>query len=224
MSNADILATLPPGTTRVLVVGADGRRQYKPVAELTDDDVIQTRPSDGAATVWQAEGGRPSKTSPTPAADLGAAYQTQMGDHVRKDGIVTMLRRDSDDPRLLSQVAQEIGADIARLDFLRTQLEPTRRSEAADLTVKRIRALAHLHEKLSSRLDRLNGGAQLDPKSPAVKEVVRAMLECTRESMTKAGMKQEAVDSVFSILGRALSDPSWETHLRARMQKAAQGV
>lgn len=224
MSNADILATLPPGTTRVLVVDKEGRRQYKPVTEVTDEDTIQTRPSDGAATVWQGEGGRPSKTSPTPATDQGAAYQTQMGDHVRKDGIVALLRRDPDNPQILAQVAQEIGSDIARLDFLRSQVDPTRRAEAADLTVKRIRALAHLHEKLSHRFDQMSGGAQLDPKSPAVKEVVRALLECTRESMTKAGMRQEAVDSVFSIIGRTLSDPSWETHLRARMQKAAQGV
>ncbi len=224
MSNADILTTLPPGTTRVLVIGKDGRRQYKPIAEVTEDDDIQTRPSDGAATVWLGDGGRPSKTAATSATDQGAAYQIQMGDHVRKDGIVAMIRRDPDDPRILAQVAQEIGSDIARLDFLRSKVDPTRRSEAADLTVKRIRALANLHEKLAHRFDQVSGGAQLDPKSPAVKEVVRATLECVRESMTKAGMRQEAVDSMFSILGRAMSDPSWETQLRARMQKAAQGA
>lgn len=223
MSVADILASLPPGTNRVYVQEKDGKRRYKPVGELTDDDQVMRRPSDDAPIVWMTDGGRPPDQVQAPATDTGAAYAQQAADHLRKDGIVSMLRRDSNDPRILAQLAQEMGQDIARLDFVRSQLKPERTEQIIDVTVRRIRALHTLHESMARRFEHLQGAAALDPRDPAVKEVVRATLECVRDSMSRAGMKNEESASIFAVIGRALADPNWENQLRTRMQKAARG-
>ena len=223
MSVADILAGLPAGTNRVYVQEKDGKRRYKPVGELTDDDQVLRRPSDDAPIVWMTDGGRPAEQVQVPATDAGAAFAQQSADHIRKDGVVSMLRRDSNDPRILAQLAQEMGQDIARLDFIRSQLRPERTDQLIDVTVRRIRALNVLHESMARRFEHVQGAAALDPRDPAVKEVVRATLECVRDSMTKAGMKNEESASIFAVIGRALADPNWENQLRSRMQKAARG-
>lgn len=218
----EILANLPPGTTRVYVKDITGTLRYKPVAEVVEEDEIQLRPSDGAPMVWQSSGGRPPKAATILASGSGLTYQVKLNNHIRQDNLANLIKKDPEDSKVLSQIVVEIGADIARLDFLRAELQPNRTNDAVELTTRRIKALSSLHQALEKQHSQ-KGVAALDPSAPGVREAVRFAIESVRQSMVKVGLRPEVMESVFTLVSKQLAEKIWEDQLRARMQKATLG-
>ena len=222
MTNQEILKTLPSNAERVLVKTPEGKKSYKLLGEVTDTDEIQFK-NDGTPIVNLGVVGRPptGMSFVIGANDPGGVKRTQMNDHIQHDSIVAGLRKDLETQELLSQVLMEISQDIARIDYLRAQVDPDRRPEIADLTIKRIKALGNFYDTLFRRYEISLEKNVPDVRSPAVKEVVRYLLETVREMMLKVKVRAETIDSVFNELGPTLSDPNWEAQLKSRMEKAS---
>lgn len=222
MSNQEILLTLPHGVERVLVKTPDGKKSYKLLAEVTDEDEIQLK-KDGTPIGSMNPVGRPpiGVAFTLSAGDPGGVKRAQMDSHIHHDVLVSGLRKDQETSEVLSQVLREISQDIARIDYLRAQVDPDRRAEIADLTIKRIKALGQFYDTLFRRYEISLEKNVPDVRSPAVKEVVRYLLETVREMMIKVKVRAETIDSVFNELGPTLSDPTWESQLKSRMEKAS---
>lgn len=224
LSNAEIIAALPPGVKRVRVRVSDGKSRFKTPGEITEDDVIEVR-QDGQPIVTMEQAGRPSTSLSMPSEEQAlilAERQQAIDDHLRRDPIVRGLKRDPDDGEVFVEVLAAMSREVSLLEHQRDELVNKQNvfgTDAVTLTIKRIQGLKLLFEAMSRRREQQQV-ADLDPASPGVREIITAVGEALREAMLQGGIRPESVQTTFTRAAGIMGSTSWENELRIRVRTA----
>lgn len=224
MSNAAIIAGLPPGVKRVKVRTPDGKSRLKIPSEVTEEDVIELK-TDGRPIVMMEQGGRPPTTSlltSEEATQSLADHRQKIEEHYRQDPVVRGLHRDPDDGEIFVSVLASMSKEVSLLEYQRNELVAKHGHFGADavtLTLRRIQGFKLLFEAMSRRREQQQV-ADLDPNSPGVREIILYVLEAIREAMLQGGMRPESVQTTFTKVSSIMGTAAWENELRVRVRTA----
>ena len=69
------------------------------------------------------------------------------------------------------------------------------------------------------RKDKL-GTKELDLASPAIRMLVKYLLDTIREAMVSSGERDEMIRTVFAKFTQMMNDDTWRTDLKNRMKNA----
>lgn len=210
-----ILASLPPETKRVQVIGSDGRTGYKRPDEVDVDTDQIALGADGKPVVMRGRPGRRPKVNLQPVNNNVQEVVEARNDHVDTNPLLVAAKGNPEGEDVLNEIIAAMAEEAAAVEFERLEAErhgvPT-----SNISAKRARILKGMADTYLKRRDKGEGGVDMD--SPAFESVMGFMFETIQDVMTDSGMRKEHIETVFAKLSKVLDD-SWKAEATARMKK-----
>ena len=210
-----ILASLPPETKRVQVIGADGRQQYKRPDDI-DVDVDQIAlGADGKPVIMRGRPGRRPKVHLQPISSGVQEVVEARDEHVSSNALLGAAKDNPEGEEVLNEIIAAMAEEAAAVEFERLEAE-RHGAPTSNISAKRARILKGMADTYLKRRDKGEGGVDMD--SPAFEAVMGFMFETIQGVMTDSGMRKEHIETVFAKLSKVLDD-SWKAEAQARMKK-----
>jgi len=213
----ELMALIPPEADRVLVETEKGHSKYKPINEVLDTDKIQLN-KDGVPIVMKSAPGRKKAPTVGPTNVVVKELLVRKQDAITTDEVVLATQKDPDSPDLLQHIMRALSEEAASIRFDRSEAERNG-EDTSSHSLRRINALRALVEVWLKRRDQL-GSKEVDLKSPAVRVLIKYLLDTFREAMVATGESEEMIKTVFARASQMMKDESWENDLRNRMKHA----
>jgi len=210
-----LLALLPPGSKRILVVTEKGDQIYRDVAAVSETDVIQVN-KDGIPIVMKAAPGRPQNVELAPVNRVVAEIVRRKNDSILKDPVLQAVKTSPEDAAVLHQVVLALGEEAASLGFERLEAERDGK-ETSNISIRRVNTLKALADTWLKRKDQIVSRG-IDLNSPVFKALLQYLLETFQEALVETGERPEMVEAVFARLGKLMSE-GWEAEAKNRMKK-----
>lgn len=206
-SNAIILAALPAGTHRVKVQDELGKTRYKPLADVTDLDVI-LRNSSGEPITMANGPGRPKAATLAPSTNPRVVENLKAKERfVEQDDLLETIRIKPESGDVLDYVMEGLAAEAASLGFERLYAE-NNGEPTSQISMRRINALKAVGDSWLKRKEQVSGSIDLD--SPALKRLFGLIMETFKESLEDMHMRSEMVETVFVSLAKKLDSKEWK--------------
>jgi len=212
---ADLLARMPPATTRVKVITAKGAQKFKVIADLADTDVIQVNKM-GDPIVMKGKPGRKSAANVGPINSTVAALIARKHSAMSADEILTAMKVSPDSPDVLHQVILGLGEEVASLRFEREEAAREGK-DTSGVSSKRVQALRATADTWLKRMDQLTIRA-IDLDSPSFTSLFQFVMGTFREAMTSTRLRPEQIETVFAKFS-AMVDDDWKNEAKIRMKR-----
>lgn len=212
---AELVAKIPSGTTRVYVCTETGQLKYKDIAQLADSDEIQVNQND-EPIVMKGKPGRKKNTVIAPANEMVAEILKRKQALLDVDPILMVAQKDPDSSDMLHQVVLALGNEAASIGFERLEAE-RKGEETSQISGRRISALRAMADTWLKRKEQLvSRGVDMD--SPAFKALFKYIAETMKGSMDASGMRAEAVEAIFAKFGKVVDSDEWAVEAKNRMK------
>lgn len=206
-----------PDIDRVLVRTEKGPSKYKTRADILDTDVIRLDKA-GLPIVMKTKPGRPRAPEIKPVTAVTKELVRRKQNSIAKDDVVTVIQQDPDSPNLLQHVLLALGEEAASIRFDRAEAERNG-EDTSGHSLRRINALRALVEIWLKRREQL-GSKEVDLKSPAVRMLIKYLLDTFRDAMVSTGESEEMIKTVFAKASQMMKEETWESDLKNRMKNA----
>lgn len=217
---ADLLAKVPPSATKIQVITAKGEKKWRDLADLADDDTIQTKAS-GDPIVMRAKPGRKSQIHVGPANATVAAILLRKQASMTRDPLLTTIGASPDSPDVLHEIIKGLGEETASLRFEREEAARDGK-DTTSISSKRVQALRATAETWLKRADQL-GGKLIDLDGAPYHALFRHQMESLKEAMLSARMRPEQIEMVFTKFADIVDGEDWKNEANIRMKKAGGG-
>ena len=218
LSQEELKALIPEGSTRVQVIDYKGVLKYRHPLELDPLDEIQIN-RHGVPIVTSKSPGRPKVAPPEPADLVIKETLKRKQDSLEDDSLMRAAKHDTESPEVLRQALLALGEEAASIKFERLEAE-RKGLDATNQSHRRIGAIKAFVETWLKRKEIL-GAKDVDPKSPVTLTMIDFVLDTVREAMTACGTQDEMIKTVFAKAAQLMQDEAWEVDLRNRMKKAS---
>jgi hypothetical protein len=213
MSNAKILANLPPDTHRVQVIDEFGKTRYKKPDDITDLDSIVLSAS-GDPIVMAGKPGRKKKPELNPANERIAEQMRAKDMHMQADDLLDAIRQNPETNTVLDFVMEGLAEEAASLSFERQEAERTG-NPTSQISVRRINALKAVGDSFLKRKEIMTNNS-VDMDSPAFRRLFQYIMDTFKEALLSSGTRPEMVETVFANLSKRL-DEDWQREAQKRM-------
>jgi len=215
--HGDLIALIPKGADRVSVKTQKGEQKYRLISEIVDTDEIQLN-RDGIPIVMKGSPGRRKIPVIEPVNDLVKELLRRKRETLDDDPVLKSAKLDSASPDMLHHVLLALGEEAACIRFERLEAERNG-GETSSYSLRRIAALKALVDTWMKRKEQL-GSRDVDLKAPAVRMLIKYVLDTMREAMSTCGEREEMIKTVYAKTAQMMGDESWESDLRNRMKNA----
>jgi len=213
----ELVAKIPEGSDRVLVKTEKGDQKYRPIAEIADSDVIQVN-KNGIPIVMKAAPGRRKVPTIEPANNVVKEILKRKQAIVDDDPVFRATRHDPESPEILRQVMLALSEETACIRFDRLEAERNGEDPSSH-SLRRINALKTLVDTYLKRKEQM-GAKDIDLHSPAIRVMIKYIMDTIREAMVTVGEREEMIKTVFAKTAQMMGDETWERDLRNRMKNA----
>ena len=135
-----ILASLPPETKRVQVIGADGRQQYKRPDDI-DVDVDQIAlGADGKPVIMRGRPGRRPKVHLQPISSGVQEVVEARDEHVSSNALLGAAKDNPEGEEVLNEIIAAMAEEAAAVEFERLEAE-RHGAPTSNISAKRARIL-----------------------------------------------------------------------------------
>jgi len=210
-----ILASLPPETKRVQVIGTDGRQHYKRPEDVDVDTDQIALGADGKPVIMRGRPGRKPKVHLQPVSSGVQEVVEARDEHVASSPLLGAAKVNPEGEEVLNEIIAAMAEEAAAVEFERLEAE-RHGTPTSNISAKRARILKGMADTYLKRRDKGEGGVDMD--SPAFEAVMGFMFETIQGVMKDSGMRKEHIETVFAKLSKVLDD-SWKAEAQARMKK-----
>ncbi|MFA6235072.1 MAG: hypothetical protein WC824_12940 [Bacteroidota bacterium] len=213
----ELLALIPEGVERVLVVSEKGVQHYRFIQDILATDEIQVN-KEGLPIVMKIAPGRPKIPPILPANDVVKELMKRKRDTVEDDPVLRAARHDPEGPEVLNQILMALSEESACIRFDRLEAERNG-ADTGNHSMRRINALKALVDTWVKRKEQL-GSKDVDLESPPVRMLIKFVFDTIREAMSSVGEQEEMIKTVFAKTAQMMGDDTWKNDLRNRMKNS----
>lgn len=211
----ELLAKIPPGTTRVYVCTEIGKLKYKDIDQLADSDEIQVNGS-GDPIVMKGKPGRKKNINIAPINSTVTEILKRKQVSLQTDAVLQVAKSDPESPNVLHQVVLALGEEAASINFERQEAE-RKGEDTTQISGKRIQALKAMADTWLKRKEQLvTRGVDID--SPAFKALFKYIVETMMQSMESTGVRAEMIETIFAKFGKTVDTAEWAAEAKNRMK------
>jgi len=213
---ADLLAKVPPSATRVRVKTAKGATKYRAIADLANDDRIETK-KNGDPIVMKGNPGKPTTLTVGPANATVAAILTRKAAAMDGDEILAQMRANPESADVLQAVIIGLGEEAASIKFEREEADREGK-DTSGISSKRVSALRATAETWLKRMDQLTAKT-IDLDSPGFNVLFKHIMDTFREAMNATKLRPEEAEAVFTKFSDMVDD-DWKVEAKNRMKRS----
>lgn len=215
-TNASLLASLPPGTTRVQVIDEFGRTKFKKPSDVMPVDQILCG-TDGRPIVMSGSPGRKKKPDMRPANHNIAEMIRAKQIHLSEDGLLEAVRTNPETGAVLDYVMEGLAEESASLGFERHEAERTGQP-TSQISMRRINALKAVGDSWLKRKEQLSS-AGVDLDSKAFERVFAYIMETFKDTVVDVmpNVREELIETLFANFSKKVSDEQWAREAAKRM-------
>ena len=213
----ELVAKIPEGAARVLVLEESGRRRWRDVADLGDKDEILTK-KNGSPIIMMKQPGRKQNVHLVPANDTVKAILERKKEMLGEDPILKLVKDTPRSSEVLQEIVVGLTEEAASIKFERLEAE-RKGKETSTLSLRRINALRAAGDTILKREEQLSARG-VNPDSKAFRAAFEYIVTTMQEAMNGTGIRNEAIEAAFARFSEIVGTPEWE----AELQNVIKGV
>lgn len=208
------LDKLPAEATRVAVL-KDGKKRWVELSKLRSTDFLIIDPKTQAPHHMTGKPGR-QPVQRTRINPLAQSLKKEKDKSVKGDSILLALQDNPNSEDVVYLIMQGMAEEIACLRHERERAD-LEGGKSVAISERRIKSLKLIGETWLKRMEQIQN-REIDLNSTTFRLLFEFIMQTFRESMTKAGIKKELEDVVFTNIAKRLNG-GWEAEARSIMRK-----
>lgn len=215
-TQASLLASLPPGTTRVQVIDEFGKTRFKKPSEVVPIDQIVIG-SNGDPIVMAGRPGRKKKPDLRPSSPNIEESLRAKSLHLSEDELLNTIRVNPETGDVLDYVMEGLAEESASLGFERLEAERTGQP-TSQISMRRINALKAVGDSWLKRKEQITS-AGVDLESKAFERVFSFIMDTFRDTIEEVmpTIRPELVETLFADFSKRVGDENWSREATKRM-------
>ena len=211
-----ILASLPPGTSRVQVVTEKGKTAWRAPDQVALKEQIVLKAS-GEPITMMGQPGRKRKIELVAVSDGVAEIQEAKEQAIEENELLQAIMNEPESDAAINLVLRGMAEEIASLEFERKELERNG-GDTSNVSMRRSRVLKALGDTLLRRREKL-ASTSIDLDGKGFEIVFKFIMETYRLALEDCTLRPEQIETVFTKFSKRINS-DWQEEAKARMRTA----